>query len=261
MADKVQINNKKYPAIKVHYDMIRNNQSTIISKLDRELGFYRIYFEKKIKGLEIIYDTPNNLLSSAGIVLSKQYEKGKFFFKVKKLSYLPTELRKPSEKFYLLECLPNEAPKDYPLQLSTAINNAFSNVFTIDLVDVVKNTIPKYEIKIKGDLHILTSGLGMKGQIVFEKVSYKDMLTGKKVKRLGATVTLPGEPVFKKETAEVLDAIERKCKELLVYKETRFEIAERLLKPKPQPVKPDKKDIKNRKKLKNRRKNQETDEI
>ncbi len=256
MADQIKTK-KKCPARKVHYDMIRNNQGSIISKLDRELGFYRIYFEKKIKGLEIIYDTPNNLLSSAGIVLSKQYESGKFFFKVKKLSYLPTEFRKPSEKFYLLECQPNESPKDYPLQISTAINNAFANVFTIDLVDVVKNTIPKYEIKIKGDLYILTSGLGMKGQIVFEKASYKDLLTNKKVKRLGATVTLPGDPAFKKETSEVLDAIERKCKELLIYQETRFEIAQRLLSPKHQTEKLDKNKIK---KSKNNKNNEEKDE-
>lgn len=218
--------------VKVHYDMIRNNEKEILYKLDRELAFYRIYFNRKVNGKEIIYDTPNNLLSGVGLVLSKQFEDGKVFFKVRKLSYLPTELRKPSQKFYLAECNGNESPKDYPLQISTAINNAFSNIFTIDLVEVVKQTIPKYEIKIKGNLYELTSGTGMRGTLVFEKVTYKDLVSGKKVKRRGATVTLPNDPAFKKDSDEVLAAIETRCKELLLYKESRFEIAQRLLKPK-----------------------------
>ena len=49
--------------VKVHYDMIRNNEKEILYKLDRELAFYRIYFNRKVNGKEIIYDTPNNLLS------------------------------------------------------------------------------------------------------------------------------------------------------------------------------------------------------
>lgn len=235
--------------VKYHYDMIRNNENAIINKLDRELGFYRIYFEKKIKGLEIIYDTPNNLLSSAGIVLSKQFENGKAFFKVKKLSYLPTELRKPSEKHYISECATNETPKDYPLQISSAINNLFSNLFTIDLVDVVKQTIPKYEIKIKGNLYTLTSGTGMKGQIVFENAVYRNFQTGKKVKRQGTTISLPSDPAFNKERDEVLSAVERKCKELLIYNASRFEIAERLLRPVTPAQKISQKSLKMQKKL------------
>lgn len=215
------------PPVKVHYAMIRDNEREIVAKLDRALGFYRIYFEKNIKGLEIIYDTPNLLLSNAGIVLSKQFESGKCFFKVRKLSYLPTELRRPSEKFYLSECKGSEMPKDYPLQIASAINNAFSNVFKIDLVEVVKQTVPIYEILVKGRLYSLTSGSGMKGQLVFEDNCYKDLVHNKKVKTKGATITMPGEN--KKEISEVLDGVDRRCKELLRYEESRFEIAQRLL--------------------------------
>lgn len=223
-----------YPIIKHHYDMLRDDVSKVIKKLDRELAFYRFYFDSRVKGVEIIYDTPTDLLSSAGIVLSKQFENGKAFFKVRKLSYLPTELRKPSSKFYLAECSGKETPKDYPIQIASAINNAFSNVFTIDLVEVVKQTIPRYEIKVKGEFYTLTSGTGMKGSIMFENATYKDFSTGRKVKKKGATVALPSDPAFKKEVEEVLDAIERKCKELFPYNESRFEIAQRVLRPKRQ---------------------------
>ena len=224
--------NKDYPMVKYHYDMLRDDVSHVIKKLDRELAFYRLYYKEKAKGIEIIYDTPNNLLTGAGIVLSKQYENSKAFFKVRKFSYLPTELRKPSAKYYLAECNNRETPKDYPLQIATAINNAFSNIFTIDLVEVVKQTIPKYEIKVKGDVYTLTSGSGMKGSVMFETATYKDLLTGRKVKKKGATIALPSDPAFKKETEEVLDAVDRKCKELFPYKESRFEIAQRVLRPK-----------------------------
>lgn len=224
--------NNQNETIKYHYDMLRDNFSAVIKKMDRELAYFRIYFKRRTKTVEVIYDTPTNLLSSAGIVLSKEFRDGKSFFKVKKISYLPTELRKPNRKFYNAECGSRETPKDYPIQIASAINNAFSNIFTIDLVEVVKQTTAIFEIKIKSEVYSLTSGGGMKGEVSLEKITYKDMQSGRKVKRKGVTVSLPDDPAFEKETAEVLDAIERKCKELFFYKESRFEIAQRLLRPK-----------------------------
>ena len=218
--------------IKYQYDMLRDNFQNVIYKLDDELTYYRICFDKRVKSVEIIYDTPTNLLSNAGIVLSKEYREGKSFFKVKKISYLPTELRKPSRKFYNAECGGRETPKDYPIQIASAINNAFSNIFTIDLVEVVKQTAPIFEIKIKADLYKLISGSGMKGALALEKITYKDMQSGRREKRLGATLSLPDEQRFEKESEEVLSAIERKCKELFLYKESRFEIAQRIFRSK-----------------------------
>lgn len=231
----------EYTPIKIHYDMIRDNEAQVVEKLDRELKFYRILYQKKIRGLEIIYDTPAGLLSGAGIVLSKQFDDNKAFFKVRRISYLPTEFRKPSQKFYLSETNKKDSPKDFPLQIATSINNAFSNVFTIDLVEVVKQTVPKYEIKLKGKLHSLTSGLGMKAQLVFERVIYRDCISGRKVKHHSVTITLPGDPKYKREVEEIERAVEKSCKELLRYNESRFEIAERLLKPRVQLSKAEKK--------------------
>ena len=69
----------------------------------------------------------------------------------------------------------------------------------------------------------------MKGQIVFEKVVYRDCINGRKVKNQSVTVTLPGDPAYKREVEEVQNAIEKSCKELLRYNESRFEIAQRIL--------------------------------
>ena len=217
---------------RVHYDMIRNNESKIVDKLNLNLGFYSFRPLSKFMATEVIYDTPNDLLSNAGIVLSKQYEKDRIFFKVRKISYLPNDVKRGSKKFELAKCGPRESPKDFALQVATAINNSFSNVFTIDLSEVVKNTIPKLEVEIKGNMYEITGGTGFKGTILFEKVVYKDLLGHKKVKRRGVTFSCPDTPENKEEMQFVLDGIERYCKELIPYKESRFEIAQRLLFPK-----------------------------
>ena len=226
------MDNNENAIIKYHFELLRDNVPRVLKKLDDELAYYRLYFEKNIKNVEVMFDTPTNLLSSAGIVLSKEYDGEKYSIKVKKISYLPTELRRPSKKFYSAECGKRELPKDYPIQIAGAINNAFSNLFTIDLVEVVKQTTAVYEIKVKGKRYNLTSGTGMKGNILYEKITYRDVQTGRKVKRKGFTISLPDSSIFQKETQEILDVVSRKVKELWPYNESRFELAQRLLRPK-----------------------------
>ena len=224
--------NKPVEEIKYHYDMIRDNKEKIADKLNLNLGFFSFRPQKNIKAIEIIYDTPNNLLSSAGIVLSKQIDEKGTFFKVRKISKLPTEMRRPSQKFELAKCGSKESPKDFALQVSSAINNSFYNIFTIDLAEVVKKTIPKIEIIVKGEVYEIVGGTGFKGSMMFENVIYKDLITHKKVKRKGVTVAFPSEQIYEKDRQDVLEGIERHCKELIPYKESRFEIASRVLAPK-----------------------------
>lgn len=217
---------------KFHYDMIRNNEAKIVDKLNLNLGYFSFRPLKKMKAVEIIYDTPNNLLSSAGIILSKQFQEDKTYFKVRKISHLPSEAKKPSKKFELAKCGSKESPKDFALQVATAINNSFSNVFTIDLSEVVKNTIPKIEVVIKGNLYQIAGGTGFAGTLLFENVTYKDIIGHKKVKRKGVTLACPVDEKFEKDKDDLLEGIDRYCKELIPYRESRFEIAERLLFPK-----------------------------
>lgn len=222
---------KNAPAsdVKYHYDMIRDNQDKIVDKLNLNLGFFSFRKARKIKGVEVIYDTPNKLLSNAGIVLSKQTDEDGSYFKVRKISKIPTEAKRKSQKFALAKCGTREAPKDFALQVSTAINNSFSNVFTIDLAEVVKKTMPMIEIIVKGDVYDISGGTGFKGSLMFEKVTYKDLVTHKKVKREGVTLVLPSDKIYERDVEAVLEGVERYCKELIPYKESRFEIATRVL--------------------------------
>lgn len=227
MSDSTEINERKY-----HYDLIRGNESKTVDKLNLHLGFFSFRFKRKIKAVEIIYDTPNDLLSTAGIILSKQFEEDKTYFKVRKISHLPSDVKRPSKKFELAKCGSKESPRDFALQVATAINNSFSNAFTIDLSEVVKNTIPKIEITIKGNLYEINGGTGFRATALFETAIYRDITTNKKVKREGMTLSIPVDDRYKKETEDILEGIERHCKELIPYRESRFEIADRVLHPK-----------------------------
>lgn len=227
MAEEKSISSEK----RFHYDMLKNDESKVVDKLNLNLGFFSFRKKSKFKAVEVVYDTPDNLLSSAGIVLSKQFEANKTYFKVRKISKVRSDIAKKSQKFEIAKCNAKQNPKDLAIQVATAINNYFSNIFTIDLSDVVKNTIPKIEITIKGNLYEVIGGTGFKGAVLFEKVTYKDLITHKKVKRSGFTFSCPNDNNHEKEVEEILKGIERHCKELIPYNESRFEIAQRILHP------------------------------
>lgn len=214
-----------------HYDMLKNNESKVVDKLNLNLGFFSFRKKSKFKAVEVVYDTADNLLASAGIVLSKQFEANNTYFKVRKISRVQSELSRKSQKFEIAKCNAKQTPKDLAIQVATAINSYFSNIFTIDLSDVVKNTIPKVEITIKGNLYDVVGGTGFKGTVLFENVTYRDLTGRRKVKRNGFTFSCPNDNQHEKEVEEILRGIERYCKELIPYNESRFEIAQRLLHP------------------------------
>ena len=80
---------------KYHYYIIGKDEKKIVGKLDKLMKFYTLRFIENFIGREIIYDVPNDMLSNAGLVLSKQYEEyNRIFFKVRKISFLPTNVKR-----------------------------------------------------------------------------------------------------------------------------------------------------------------------
>ena len=222
---------------KAHYFFVGKNCRKTLQKLDNNLPYHRIKDDGTFDGLEIIYDVKSNMLSNAGLVLSKQYDEGKAFFKVRKISTLPGGYKRPSQKFELAEVSGSEAPKDFPVQIANAISNSFSGAFTIDLVSVVRQTVPKIEIKVTGRRFKIHGGTGYQGILLYETAYYRDLETRKKVKRTGFTLVLPKDVKWERENKQILEAINHYCKELVYYQESRFEIAQRLLHPKPVEIK------------------------
>lgn len=220
-------NNEKH-----HYYLIGKNEKKLIKKLDEHLKFYTLRFNNKFLGKEIVYDVPSNMLSNAGLVLSKQYEEnGGVFFKVRKISFLPENVSRKSKKFYLAQCSGKEEPKDFPIQIANAIQSSFTEPFTIDLVSIVRQTVPKIEILVYGKYYQIIGGFGYKAKLNFEKVIYKDIETNKKVARYGVTFVMPNNKFDEKYNNEILQIIDKYCSELVPYKSTRFEIAKKALYP------------------------------
>lgn len=223
---------------KVHYYYIGKNYKKVIKKLDQNLNYYRLEDQGKFDGKEIVYDVKSNMLSNAGLVLSKQYEGDEATFKVRKISTLPGEFKRPSKKFQLGRADDSETPRDYALQIANAIGDSFSSAFTVDLVSVVRQTEPRIEILVTGRKYKIIGGTGYEAHMLYEIATYKDVASKKKVKRVGFTLKLPKEEKYETENNEVMDAIEKYCKELVCYEASRFEIAKRLLYPEaPKPLK------------------------
>lgn len=225
--DKLENENTK----KIHYLIVGEKFSKVRDKLNKNLKYYRLAFSNKFSGLEIIYDVPSKLLSNAGLILSKQYEDGKIFFKVRKISKLPGGYKRPSQKFVLGESEEAEAPKDFAMQIAHAISNLYANVFTIDLVSVVRQTEPMYEIDVSGESYEIIGGTGYRAELLNERATYKDIATNKKVKRTGITLIMPSGEKYEKENQIIIQTIDHYCKELVGYEQSRFEIAQRLLHP------------------------------
>lgn len=201
----------------------------IYSKFVENLKFYRIASIGKTNSKEIIYDVPENTLTDAGIVISSVQESKKRYLRVKKISLLSGELKRPTKTFILGQLEEDEEPKDYSLQISQAIENSFTMQFTIDVDEVVKKIEPKIEIDIENSKYQLICGTGYRAELYYERAIYKDIESGRKVEREGVTLRLPQTPC--KESDELLTMIDRKICELAPYNLTRFEIAKKLLYP------------------------------
>lgn len=218
---------------KHHYYIIGKDEKKLIDKLEKHLNFYTVRYVQSFLGREIIYDVPNDMLSNAGLVLSKQYEDdGGIFFKVRKISFLPKSSNRKSKKFYLAECSGKEEPKDFPIQIANAIQSSFSEPFTIDLVSIVRQTVPKIEILVHGKKYNIIGGFGYKSRLIFERAVYKDLISGRKVNKYGVTFIASTGQDSEKYNNEILSIIDKYCTELVPYKQTRFEIAKRILFPK-----------------------------
>lgn len=199
----------------------------VFKKLTDELPYYR--FEKAGKEFEkeIFYDVPDQLLSTAGLVLSKWYHGKKIYFHVRKLSKLVGAMKRPTKKFLFGSCEDIDEPKDFSLQIASAIENSFSSPFTVDLDSIVKQTRPIIEVDIQSEKFNVICGTGYRAEMLYENAIYKDIKTGKKVSRLGITFKVPLEE--REETDEILDIISRKVFGIALYDNSRFEIAQQLL--------------------------------
>lgn len=201
----------------------------VYAKFVSNLKFYRLENKGKYNTEEVIYDVPENTLTDAGIIISSIKEGGKRYLRVKKISLLTGELKRPTKTYILGELYEGEEPEDYSLQLAQTIENSFTMKFTIDIDEVVKKTEPKIEIDIENNSYKMICGTGYRAELIYEKAVYKDIKSKNKVEMEGVTLRIPQQPC--KESDELLAFIDHKVVELAPYNLTRYEIAKKLLYP------------------------------
>lgn len=199
----------------------------VFKKLIENLPYYRFEHAGKEKEREIFYDVPDELLSTAGLILSKWYSGNKIYFHIRKISTIVGAMKRPSKKFLFGSCEDIDEPKDFSLQISSAIENSFTSPFTVDLDSIVKSTRPIIEVDIQSDKYNIICGTGYRAVMLYENAIYKDIKTGEKVSRLGVTFKFPLEE--REETDEILDVLSRRVLGLAHYDNSRFEIAQQLL--------------------------------
>lgn len=82
------------------YTVFAKSSYKNILRLETEMPMYNFIGEGRYMVEEVYYDSPNNLLASAGILLSKVVEGNKAYFKVEREDYLFEKIF-PKKRKYL----------------------------------------------------------------------------------------------------------------------------------------------------------------
>lgn len=240
----------KYSTMRVNYDIVIDNEKFTLQKLTRKLGFYTILFEKKIKEVETVYDTDKFLLTGAGLIIRKKSTPQRTYFSLVRVTSM-SNIENREKKSFLGECELHDQPSDFPVQIADEINKIFNNLFTINVVEIVKHCTPYLKIDIGGNRYKIVSGTGYEAEISFEDLKIKDVRSGKKARKRIVSLKMELDPNYEREREKILDVIEHNCKELVQINRNRFEIAEVLIKPPIPKNKPNSKE-----ELKEKKKNQ-----
>lgn len=220
----------KYSTSRLNYDIIIDNERFTLQKLSRSLGFYTILLSEKICESETVYDTDKKLMTGAGLILRKKQTPRRTYFSLVRINSM-ANVNNREKKSFLGECDINDQPSDFPVQIADEINRIFNNLFTINLVDLVKHCKPYLKTDIAGNRYKIVSGTGYEAEISFEDIRVRDMRTGRKGRKRICSLKMELDPNFEKERQHILDSIERHCKELVFIERNHFEIAEVLVRP------------------------------
>lgn len=249
----------KYPTTRLIYEIIIDNENQTIRKMMRNLGFFSIIYDGKNNFSETVYDTERKLLTGAGLILRKKVTPKRTYFSLIRIVSMKN-VHQREKKSFLGECGPKDQPSDFPVQIAEEVNKIFNNLFTVNLVDIVKHSTPYIVTEIGGNRYKIVSGTGYQITMSFEVLKIKDMRTGRRAKKKIFSLRFENTPGFERERQQVLDCIERYCKELVLIDRNRFEVAQVAVTV-PQPKKDNKKEAEQDGEKKSKRKKKKKEEI
>ncbi len=224
----VKVNNtttKKYEAID---DGAFKNFLNFASSLK----FQKVNYLNSDYCKETYFDTPAHLLSKAGVILSRFEEGNSVFFKVETTASLSKILNKLNKEVFVHKVGFNDKLSDHAFYIKDGITSLYSNPFSVDLENIINNSIPYIEIVINAQVYELISGTGMRAKFALENKKVKNFETKRKYKVQSITLKLDGNPeVYEKEFAELDALIQKRCKKILAIDENQFDWAVKVTKP------------------------------
>lgn len=227
MGNFIEVNND---GVKTYTLFTKNTMKEVIA-LQRLMPMYSFAPFDKYKSTEVFLDSSNNLLSSAGILLSKATEKNKAWFKVERERYKANKSSiQRAEKVFIHNIGVRDSALDHLFFLTDGIKSMFSTQFYIDLDNVLKLVVPKIELKIKKTVFKVFSGKGFKAEIIFEDVDIKNYESRRAANLQFMTVKQTSSSISKDEFEDFTSKLEKYCKEVIPTEDTKYEIAKRMTK-------------------------------
>lgn len=199
-------------------------------KLDYEMPMYEFIGEKRYSSEEIFFDTPNNLLESAGIILSKVIEDGKAYFKIEREEYSFERKLSFGRKAFIQPAGIHDTIVDHTMFLTDGISSMFSTKFNIDFQNVFKMAVPKLELRSKIEVFKILSGIGFKGEMTFEEIKIVNNFTKRKTDLNMVSIEQKSSSVLTKEFQEFAAKLEKYCKELTPTDESKYQLASKMTK-------------------------------
>ena len=212
----------------VKYEALTSKPFDKVFALEGILKFYKFQFFGPVKSSETFYDTPNDLLYKAGIVLSRVQEDDRVFFKVAQA--VNNNLKTSTQKVFSHKVSVRDTIKDHSFYLVDGIRGLFSTPIYIDLENVIKNAIPKITVAISANVYKIISGSGFRAYMCHENITYENFETKRQQKANGMTVKLSGLEQYMSEFIEFNKAIQKHCKEFVEVHEDLYEHAKKITK-------------------------------
>lgn len=189
------------------------------------LKFTKFQYSGVVHASQIFYDTPNDILYKAGILLSRIQEDDRVFFKVEQTLSLKASFKISSKKVFSHKVGAKDSLKDHSFYLVDGIRGLFSTPIGIDLENVIKNCIPKISIFINANIYKVICGSGFRALLSLEETKYENYETKRTAMGKGLTVKHTGPEQYLKEFDLFNSNIVKYCKDLVAVNEDEYEHA------------------------------------
>lgn len=209
----------------VKYEALTNKPFGQVLALEQKLNFIKFQFGGQTRCVEVFYDTPNDILYKAGVILSRIQEGDNAYFKICQVPSNRKLKLSNTQKVFSHKIDPKDTLKDHAFYLMDGISGIFSTPIYNDLENIIKNAIPKIIITTDATIYNVIGGSGLRAVMCHEQIKYENRETKNKHKTLNMTIKLTAKDQYEKEYKEFNENIKKYCKDFIEVDEEPYEHA------------------------------------